>query len=96
MNAFGHLSKCKVKFQHLSINETPFELFQKLYTKYEYVFILESLTGPREMSEMSILGFDPMLTVTVSANKLLLTDSNGRKDTYEVDEPLQHIRELMP
>tara|TARA_Y100000780_G_C13690843_1_gene419497 strand:- start:1516 stop:2880 length:1365 start_codon:yes stop_codon:yes gene_type:complete len=96
VNAFGHLSKCKVKFQHLSINETPFELFQKLYTKYEYVFILESLTGPREMSEMSILGFDPMLTVTVSANKLLLTDSNGRKDTYEVDEPLQHIRELMP
>jgi anthranilate synthase component 1 len=85
-----------VKFQRLSINETPFEFFQKLYAKYEHVFILESLTGPKEMAEMSVIGFDPMLIVTANANKLTVTDSDGNKDTYEVNEPLQQIRELIP
>jgi anthranilate synthase component 1 len=85
-----------VKFQRLSINETPFEFFQKLYAKFEHVFILESLTGPKEMAEMSVIGFDPMLIVTANANKLTVTDSDGNKDTYEVNEPLQQIRELIP
>jgi anthranilate synthase component 1 len=85
-----------VKFQRLSITETPFEFFQKLYAKYEHVFILESLTGPKEMAEMSVIGFDPMLIVTANANKLTVTDSDGNKDTYEVNEPLQQIRELIP
>ena len=45
---------------------------------------------------MSVIGFDPMLIVTADADKLTVTDSNGGKDTYEVNEPMQQIRELMP
>ncbi len=93
---FGNLSQRSVKFQRISINETPFEFFQKLYQKHNHTFILESLTGPKEMSEMSVIGFDPMLIVTANANKLTVTDSDGDRDIYEVNEPMQQIRELIP
>ncbi len=45
---------------------------------------------------MSVIGFDPMLIVTADANKFTVIDSNGGKDTYEVNEPMQQIRELIP
>ncbi len=31
----------------------PFEIFKRIYLNYENVFILESLTGPKELSEFS-------------------------------------------
>ncbi|MEM2759202.1 MAG: anthranilate synthase component I [Nitrososphaerales archaeon] len=80
----------------MSISEAPFEFFQKIHAKFEHGFILESLTGPREMSEISVVGFDPVLVVTVDDKKLMVKDSNGGKDSYEVNEPLQQIRELLP
>lgn len=85
-----------MNLKRLSIDETPFEFFQKLYTKYNHVFILESLTGPKEMSEMSVVGFDPTMVVATNGNTLSVADRDGNTDTYETDEPLQQLRELMP
>lgn len=48
------------------------------------------------MSEMSVIGFDPVLIVTVDANKLKVTDRDGSQETYEVSEPMQQIREFVP
>lgn len=96
MDTFGSLSLHDVKFQRLSIDETPFEFFRKLHAKYEHAFILESLTGPREMAEISVVGFDPTFTVTASANELTVRSRDGNEDRYEVNEPLQQLRELMP
>jgi len=96
VDTFGYLSQHNVKFQRLSIDETPFEFFQKLYAKYNHAFILESLTGPKEMSEMSVIGFDPTFVVTADANKLTITDNNGSKETHDVNEPMQQLRSLLP
>jgi len=80
----------------LSISETPFEFFKKIYGKYDHAFILESLTGPKEMSEMSVIGFDPSLIVSCDANKFHVKSHDGNTDTYDIKEPMQQLRELMP
>ncbi|MFY3741261.1 MAG: anthranilate synthase component 1 [Candidatus Nitrosomirales archaeon] len=79
----------------MSITETPFEFFRKIYAKYDHVFILESLTGPREMSEMSVIGFDPSLVVSCDANKFYVKN-DGNSDTYDIAEPMEQLRELVP
>ena len=97
MDTFGRLSqRSTLNFRRLSINETPFEFFKKIYAKYYHVFILESLTGPREMAEMSVIGFDPDLVISCDANKFHVRNHDGHTDTYEITEPMQQIRELMP
>jgi anthranilate synthase component I len=40
-----------------------FEIFKQIYTNYDNVFILESLTGPKELSEFSVIGFDPEFSI---------------------------------
>jgi hypothetical protein len=41
----------------------PFEIFKQIYASYDNVFILESLTGPKELSEFSVIGFDPEFSI---------------------------------
>jgi hypothetical protein len=47
----------KLKLEKLEASENIFELFRKIYDAYDKVFILESLVGPKELSEMSVIGF---------------------------------------
>ncbi|MGH9934319.1 MAG: anthranilate synthase component I [Nitrososphaerales archaeon] len=96
MDTFGRLSQRNtLNFRRLSISETPFEFFRKIYAKYDHVFILESLTGPREMSEMSVIGFDPSLVVSCDANKFHVKNDDNT-DTYDITEPMEQLRELVP
>jgi len=97
VDTFGRLSqRSTLNFRRLSITETPFEFFRKIYAKYDHVFILESLTGPREMSEMSVIGFDPTLIVSCDANKFHVKNHEGNSDTYDITEPIEQLRELVP
>ncbi|MFQ5921028.1 MAG: anthranilate synthase component I family protein, partial [Nitrososphaerales archaeon] len=96
MSTFGRLSKDSLRFRRLSINKTPFELFSQLYAKYDHAFILESSSGPREMSEMSVLGFDPSLVISCDSSKFTVSERDGGTEAYEITEPMQQLRELMP
>lgn len=53
----------------IDIDRDPFEIFKQIYTNYENVFILESLTGPKELSEFSVIGFDPEFTIKCDRGK---------------------------
>jgi anthranilate synthase component I len=74
-----------------------FELFKKIYHRYERAFIFESLVGPKELSESSIIGFDPKYIVRMSARTLTIINRN-RKKIFEkkVDEPFSRLRSLLP
>ncbi len=97
MITFGHLGGSSIHVQKLATGENQFKLFEKLYSLYERVFILESLIGPEELAEMSIIGFDPGLIVTCDNNNFTVKDRNGRiLQNSPVREPLSSLRELMP
>jgi anthranilate synthase component I len=94
---FGHLRGSTIHLQKLSTDENQFKLFEKLYSLYERVFILESLIGPEELAEMSIIGFDPGFIVTCNNNNFTVKERDGRiVQSSPAKEPLASLRELMP
>jgi anthranilate synthase component I len=95
--AFGDVTSNTIHVQKLATSENQFQIFKKLYCLYERVFILESLIGPKELSEMSVIGFDPKLIVTCDFGNFIVKDRNGRiLQTLSTKEPLSSLRELMP
>ncbi|MDQ3872758.1 MAG: chorismate-binding protein [Thermoproteota archaeon] len=99
MVTFGEVTDSGIHIEKLPIfDNNLFELFEKIYSAYERVYILESLVGPKELTEMSIIGFDPKIIVTCDFyNKFKIKDRSGRLlETLEVKEPLLQLRELMP
>ncbi len=97
MIAFGHLIGSSVHVRKLTTAENQFQLFKKLYFLYQRVFILESLIGPEELTEMSVIGFDPLLVVTCDCNNFSVKDRNGRiLQRSPAKEPLSRLRKLIP
>ena len=64
---------------------------------YDRVFILESLTGPRELSEMTVIGFDPEISVTCNSSKFKVYNREGKLlHDWNVTEPLTQLRKVVP
>jgi anthranilate synthase component 1 len=95
--AFGRLIGSSINVRKLTTSENQFQLFKKLYFLYQRVFILESLIGPEELTEMSVIGFDPKLIVTCDCNNFSVKGRNGRiLQSSPAKEPLSSLRKLMP
>lgn len=86
-----------IHLKKLDTKKNPFDLFKKIYRKYARAFMLESLTGPRELSEFSIVGFDPEIIVECDFQKFWATDREGLL-VYEteVNDPLKQLKSIMP
>ena len=96
MVAFGRLNLGgRIRIEPLATADDQFSLFKKLYSSSERAFILESLIGPKELAEMSVIGFDPEVTVTCDSKTFSVT-RNGRTKKQKVKEPLSQLRELVP
>jgi anthranilate synthase component 1 len=74
-----------------------YELFKKLYHRYDRLFIFESLVGPKELSESSIIGFDPEYILELHGRKLVITNRRTKK-VYKksVEDPFSNVRFLLP
>jgi len=67
-----------------------------MYQRYDKVFVLESLVGPKELSEFSIIGFDPELTISCDTKKFKIIDRSGVIKTIKVSDPLSQLRDIVP
>lgn len=85
----------KIRIEPLATTEDQFTLFKKLYSSSERAFILESLVGPKELAEMSVIGFDPEVTVTCDS-KAFIVERRGKIKKQKVTEPLSQLRQLVP
>jgi anthranilate synthase component I len=85
-----------IKIEKLATADDQFSLFKKLYSAYDRVFILESLVGPKELAEMSVIGFDPDTTVVCDSKAFSVTDRKGRTRRQKVTEPLEQLKKLVP
>lgn len=95
MVAFGRQRLGKVKVRKLATADDQFSLFKKIYSLYDHAFILESLIGPKELAEMSVIGFDPEITVTCDFRSFTVKDRRGKTKKYKVKEPLSQLRKLV-
>ena len=68
-----------------------FELFQKIESRFDTCFILESLGEEEKFSRYSLIGFQP--SKIISARKNILTINNRK---YNVANPYFALKEIMP
>ena len=61
----------QLKIKKFSFKKAPLEIFSKLYNHYENAYILESIEGPKKLSQYSFIGFNPELTITIKNGKAL-------------------------
>ena len=79
----------------LELTGTQFEIYNKLSRNYSHSFLFESLTGPEELAETSIMGFDPSIVVKGYADKVILFHKDGTEKTINTTNPLATIKELL-
>ena len=92
MAIFGHSIP---KVIPLELTGTQFEIYNKISRNYSHSFLFESLTGPEELAETSIMGFDPAIIVKGFFDKVVLYYKDGSQKTINTKEPLSTIKELL-
>ena len=94
VTVFGHPSTPKII--PLVYTETqPFDVYNKISRNYAHSFLFESLEGPDELAETSIMGFDPELIVKCYLDRITIQNRDGEIETIETISPLEEIKKLM-
>jgi anthranilate synthase component 1 len=94
VTVFGHPSTPKII--PLVYTETqPFDVYNKISRNYTHSFLFESLEGPDELAETSIMGFDPELIVKCYLDRITIQNRDGKIETIKTISPLEEIKKLM-
>ena len=94
VTVFGH--SITPKIIPLVYTETqPFEVYNKISRNYKYSFLFESLTGPDELAETSIMGFEPAFIVRGYFDKITIENREGEIETINTHTPLDEIKKLV-
>ena len=93
MDIFGHTSIPRII--SLDYTGTQFEIYNKISRNYNYSFLFESLTGPEELSETSIMGFDPEYIVKGYYDRVTIQSRDNSIETIITNDPLLEIKKLV-
>ena len=93
VTVFGQPSTPKII--SLSLDGNQFEIYNKISRNYSHSFLFESLTGPEELAETSIMGFDPELIVKGYYDKVTIESRDGTVETISTSDPLNKVKELV-
>ena len=93
VTVFGQPSTPKII--SISLDGNQFEIYNKISRNYSHSFLFESLTGPEELAETSIMGFDPELIVKGYYDRVTIETRDGSVETIETSDPLNKIKELV-
>ena len=71
-------------------------MFSQLQKRYETVYLLESLEGPKKLAQYSFIGFNPSLSITAK-NGIAVTrdEKTGEKNKQRVTDPLSTIQQVL-
>lgn len=92
MATFGHSN---LKIVPLDYPGSQFDLYNKISRKFDYSFLFESLTGPEELAETSIMGFDPPIVAKCFVDRVILHYKNGTSTVIETKDPISEIKKLL-
>lgn len=69
----------------------PLDLFSKLVHDYQYLYLLESVEGPRKLAEFSFIGFGPKKLILFKNNRTEIIEGN-EKSVIRTEDPLEVIK----
>ena len=93
VDIFGHTSTPKII--SLDYTGTQFETYNQISRNYSNTFLFESLTGPEELAETSIMGFDPEFIVKGYYDKITIQSRDNSVKTVSTTDPLNTIKDLV-
>jgi len=79
----------------LDLSENQFEIYNKISRNYSHSFLFESLTGPEELAETSIMGFDPDIIIKGYTNKITIERKNENIKIIETNDPLSKLKDFI-
>jgi len=93
VNTFGTNSISKIPLVYTETQ--PFDVYNKISRNYSHSFLFESLEGPDELAETSIMGFDPEFIVKGYFDRITIQDRDGKIKTIQTNSPLEEIKKLI-
>ncbi|MCK5347100.1 MAG: hypothetical protein KAR20_27010 [Candidatus Heimdallarchaeota archaeon] len=88
------LSSLNVK--KFTIGCSPTELFQEIQERYEYAYLLESMTGPKKLAQFSFIGFMPTSVISVKDGMLIFQQKESNEQIkIETQNPLNIVKQLI-
>ena len=85
-----------LRFRKLPFAQSPLEIFSKFYKKHENAYILESVEGPRKLSQYSFIGFSPSLTIKIKNGEATTrNERTGEENREKVSDPLNVIEKIV-
>ena len=93
MNTFGKDSISKIPLVYTETQ--PFDVYNKISRNYTHSFLFESLEGPDELAETSIMGFDPEFIVKGYFDRITIQNRDGKIETIQTEHPLDEIKKLI-
>ena len=83
-------------FVSLETGMHPFDIFKKLSDEFSDVFIFESLEGPQELVESSIMGFGPKYKIKCDKNTLIVYKHDRILRKFSITDPLDTLKNCFP
>ena len=92
MAFFGNSSPTVIP---LELSGSQFEIYSKIEKNYSNTFLFESLTGPEELAETSLIGFDPDVILKGYDDRIVLQYKDGSTKTIITTDPVAEIKNLI-
>ncbi|HKU82509.1 MAG TPA: anthranilate synthase component I family protein [Candidatus Nitrosocosmicus sp.] len=83
-------------FVSLNTSMHPFDIFKGLAEEFSDLFIFESLEGPQELVESSIIGFGPKYKIKCDDNQLIVYKDHRILRKILVTDPLNTLKKCFP
>ncbi|MGI0043264.1 MAG: hypothetical protein ACRD47_06100, partial [Nitrososphaeraceae archaeon] len=83
-------------FVRIDVGADQFKIFKRIYKNFDTVFLLESLQGPKELSEISVIGFDPVHTIIIENNSVIVNKGDKSSHYDQPDDLLSPIKSILP
>ncbi len=86
----------QLRLRRFPFEQSPLEVFSKFYKNCESAYILESVEGPRKLSQYSFIGFNPSLTIKVKNGEVVTRiERTGEENREKVSDPLHTIERIV-
>ncbi|MDR0797171.1 MAG: anthranilate synthase component I, partial [Nitrososphaerota archaeon] len=90
----NHISA--ITYKKTEYTQQPFDVFSKLQAHYKNAYILESIEGPKKLSQYSFIGFSPTITIQVKNGQATISNNKtGKKTRQKTTDPLNLIKETL-
>ena len=91
VDAFGDSAPRLVPLE----DHDQFQAYRSVSRRSSHSFLFESLTGPGELAETSVMGFDPAEIVLGYPDRLEVSRRGGGSDTRPCSDPLAELQSML-